>query len=105
MEKKKELKKGLPTHPGEVLKEELENRMISQKAFSEMLDISYVLLKEMLHGNRPVTCDIALLMEAAFGIKAEVLINMQGRYNLASARMEVDLAKRMRGVRKVCAKL
>lgn len=105
MEKKKSLKIILPTHPGEILREELESRMISQRTFAECLGIPYITLNEALLGNRPITCDIALLMEAAFGIDAAVLVNMQGRYNLALARTEPDLAKRMRTVRKTISTL
>lgn len=105
MEKKKALKMKLPTHPGEILREELESRMISQRVFAECLGIPYITLNETLLGNHPITCDIALLMEAAFGIDAAVLVSMQGCYNLALARTETDLAKRMRSVRKVLSTL
>lgn len=90
----------LPTHPGELLREELEVRMMSQTSFSEFLGVSYNVIREILGGNRPMTCDIALLIEAAWGLDAELLIQMQGCYNLAMARLEPDLNKQMRIVRK-----
>lgn len=99
MAKKKEPK--LPAHPGELLKEELETRMMAQTTFSDLLGISHGVMKEILHGNRPITCDIALLVEAAWGIDAELLVTMQGRYNLALARLNPDIGKQMRSVRKV----
>ncbi|MCD8182779.1 MAG: HigA family addiction module antitoxin [Bacteroides sp.] len=78
--------KRLPTHPGDVLKEELECRKISQKKFSEILGISYTMLNEILNDKRPVTSDFALMVEAALGINAEVLVNMQTRCNMAFSR-------------------
>jgi hypothetical protein len=36
--------KKLPTHPGYVLKEELESRGISQKYYSELTGVSYIML-------------------------------------------------------------
>ncbi|MDY5681221.1 MAG: addiction module antidote protein, HigA family, partial [Prevotella sp.] len=36
--------KRLPTHPGDLLKEELEVRGISQKQFSSLVGISYTML-------------------------------------------------------------
>ena len=64
----------ITTHPGEVLKEELEARGMSQKKFSELLNVPYTQLNEILNGKRPVTTDFALMMEAALGINPELLI-------------------------------
>ena len=97
--------KRIPTHPGDVLKEELEYRKISQKKFSEVLGVSYTMLNEILNGKRPVTSDFALMVEAALGINAEVLVNMQTRYNMAFSRREGALANRLREIRKMCASL
>lgn len=36
------------THPGDVLKEEIEARGISQRQFSEMLGVLYTMLNEIL---------------------------------------------------------
>jgi len=59
----------ITTHPGDVLKEELESRGITQKKFSEVLSIPYTQLNEILNGKRPVTTDFALMVEAALDIK------------------------------------
>ena len=40
----------ITTHPGDVLKEELEARGISQKKFSEVLNVPYTQLNEILNG-------------------------------------------------------
>lgn len=97
--------KRLPTHPGDVLKEELECRKISQKKFSQILGVSYTMLNEILNGKRSVTSDFALMVEAALGIKAEMLINMQTRYNMAVSLKEKTLADKLREIRKMCASL
>lgn len=95
----------LPTHPGDVLKEELECRKISQKKFSQVLGVSYTMLNEILNGKRPVTSDFALMIEAALNINAELLINMQTRYNMAVSRKENALANKLYEIRKLCASL
>lgn len=64
--------KRIPTHPGDVLKEELECRKISQKKFSEVLGVSYTMLNEILNGKRPITSDFALMVEAALDINAGI---------------------------------
>lgn len=81
----------ITTHPGDVLKEELEARGIPQKIFSEVLSIPYTQLNEILNGKRPITTDFALMMEAALGINLELLINMQMRYNMSVARQKMPL--------------
>lgn len=95
----------LPTHPGDVLKEEIETRGISQRQFSEILGVSYTMLNEILNCKRPVTSDFALMVEACLGINPELLINMQSRYNLAKAKSNPSLIARMSSIRKVAAVL
>ena len=91
------------THPGEILKEELEARGISQKKFSELLSVPYTQLNEILNGKRPVTTDFALMMEAALGINPELLINMQTRYNMSVARQKKSLIDRLVDIKRACA--
>ena len=95
--------KRLPTHPGEILKEELESRSISQKSFAEGIGIPYSTLNEILNAKRPVSSDFALMMEAALGISPELLINMQSRYNMAQARMKEGLTSRLFSIKKMAA--
>ena len=46
------LKPFMPTHPGEVLKDELEFRGISQRGFAQKIGVSYSVLNEVLNGKR-----------------------------------------------------
>lgn len=93
----------IPTHPGEVLKEEIESRGISQKRFAELLSIPYTQLNEILNGKRPVSPDFALMVEAALDINPMLLINMQNRYNMAIALQKPSLLERMNKIRRACA--
>ena len=93
----------ITTHPGDVLKEELESRGITQKKFSEVLSVPYTQLNEILNGKRPVTTDFALMVEAALGINPEMLINMQVRYNMSVARQKKPLLARLVDIKKACA--
>lgn len=93
----------ITTHPGDVLKEELEARDITQKKFSEVLSIPYTQLNEILNGKRPVTTDFALMVEAALGINPELLINMQARYNMSLARQKKPLLSRLLDIKRTCA--
>lgn len=91
------------THPGEILKEELEARGISQKKFSEVLNVPYTQLNEILNGKRPVTTDFALMMEVALDINPELLINMQSRYNMSVARQKKPLLAKLLDIKRACA--
>ena len=93
----------ITTHPGDVLKEELEARGISQKKFSDVIKVPYTQLNEILNGKRPVTTDFALMMEAALGINPELLINMQSRYNMSVARQKKPLLAKLFDIKRACA--
>jgi addiction module HigA family antidote len=65
-----------PYHPGELVKEELECRNIKQKDFARKFELSYTALNEILNSKRPITTEFALLLEAALGINADLLVKM-----------------------------
>lgn len=94
-----------PTHPGDIIKEELIVRNISQKLFAEYSDLSYTMLNEILNSKRPITTEIALVFESALGISAELLIDLQSRYNLQVAREDKKNILRLKKIRKACASL
>ncbi|MCR5078034.1 MAG: HigA family addiction module antidote protein [Prevotella sp.] len=93
----------ITTHPGDVIKEELDCRGISQKLFSELLGVPYTQLNEILNGKRPVSTDFALMVEAALGVNPELLVNMQARYNMSLSRQKSSFSQRLDAIRKACA--
>ena len=94
-----------PTHPGEVLKDEIEYRGISQRKLAEEMGIAYSALNEILNAHRPVTEKTALLFEAALGVNAEPLLKMQMRYNILSTKKDTSFMARLAKVRRVAAAL
>ena len=76
----------IPTHPGEVLKDEIEYRGISQKKLAENMGVAYTLLNEVLNAKRPVNTEFALLIEATLDLPAEPLLAMQSRYNVITTK-------------------
>ena len=94
-----------PIHPGELLKDEIEYRGISQKKLAESMGMSYTVLNEVLNCKRPVTTEYALLFEAALGIDAEPIIGMQADYNVQTAKQNKSFAERLANIRKVAALL
>ncbi len=92
-----------PVHPGELLKDELEYRHLSQKEVAKQLGLPYTALNEILNGKRPVTTDFAMIMEAALGVPAYMLVGMQTDYNLQVAQSDSKLSKRLAEIRKIAA--
>ncbi len=92
-----------PTHPGEVLKDEIEYRGISQRKLAEEMGIAYSALNEILNARRPVSEKTALLFEAALGVNAEPLLRMQMRYNIQSTKKDAAFMRRLSKVRKIAA--
>ena len=76
------LEPAYPTHPGEILKEEVEYRGISQRQLAMQMGIAKSALNEILNGRRPITEKTALLFEAALGVNAEPLLRLQMQYNI-----------------------
>ena len=94
-----------PTHPGEVLKEEIEYRGISQKTLAKEIGISYKVLNDILNCRRPITTNTALLFEAALGIPAHTLTGLQLDYNMQVAKKDQTFMKRLANIRKIAAAL
>jgi len=89
----------LAVHPGELVKDEIEARGLSQKKLAEILGLPYTMLNEILNGKRPITTETALLLEAALDINADMLVNMQSSYSLQIARRNKSLSDRFASIR------
>jgi len=92
-----------PTHPGEILKDEIESRGISQRKLALEMGITYSVLNEILNARRPMTEKTALLFEAALGIDADPLMRLQVKYNMQTARKDTTFLKRLSQVRRIVA--
>jgi addiction module HigA family antidote len=92
-----------PSHPGELVKDEIEYRGISQRKLAAQMGVAYSVLNEVLNCKRPVTTEFALLFEAVLGIDAEPLVGMQADYNLQTIRQNKSWCERIENVRKVVA--
>ena len=79
----------MAVHPGMMIKPELEERGISQKAFAQMLGTQPSHLSEVLNGKRALTTDLAVKIESAIGLPAKILLSAQAHYELEAAGAEV----------------
>lgn len=94
-----------PTHPGEVVKDEIEYRKISQRQLARQIGVSYSMLNEVLNGKRPLNTELALLIAAALGIDAAPLLRMQSAYDMQMTKRNNDFMQRLKSIRKIVAAL
>ena len=89
-----------PTHPGELIKEEIEFRELSQSTLAKQMGMSYKVLNDIVNQRRPITTTTALLFEAALSISADLLIQVQIKYNIYLANQDKTFAQRLAEIRK-----
>ena len=92
-----------PTHPGTVLKEEIEYRKLSQRKLAGQMGISYKMLNDILNCRRPVTAQTAMLFEAALNVPADSLLRLQIKYNMQQVAADPSFMERLKQVRKYAA--
>lgn len=94
-----------PTHPGEVIKDEIEYRNISQRALAEQIGMPYKALNDLLNGRRTLTTATAMMIEAALDIPAESLMRLQLKYNMQHVSSDKSFMERLSRIRRIAAML
>lgn len=80
------IKNGLPEiHPGEFLREILEEHGVSQAQFARAIGVAPMRISHVVKGSRPVTAELALLFGKAFGQSPQYWLNLQTAYDLKLA--------------------
>jgi addiction module HigA family antidote len=91
------------THPGEVIKDELEYRGISQRRLAKEIGVPPSQLNELLNAKRALSAEMALLIEQALGLDAAPLLSLQMKYNLLSAKRNKSFLERLKDITKIAA--
>ena len=81
-------------HPGEVLKQELEELDVSPTEFARRIDVPPNRVSQILSGKRAVTGDTALRFGHWFGVDPQFWLNLQAQFDLAIADRETGDAIR-----------
>lgn len=90
-------------HPGEMIKDEIMARGLTQKELAQKMGVSYTVFNEILNGKRPVTTEYALLLEATLGTDANIWISLQTEYNMQRIKQDKSFMKRLENIRKIAA--
>ncbi len=79
----------LPTHPGEMLLEEFLKPMgITQRELSDLIQVPYQRINEIINGKRGITPSTALRLAKAFEMSEDFWINVQLRWDLYRAKQK-----------------
>ena len=86
-----------PVHPGEILREELNELGLSANSLSMALGVPVNRVTMILDGKRGVSADTALRLATYFGTSPQLWLNLQKTWELRRAEIESgrEIAKRV----------
>jgi len=76
-------------HPGDILKDELEEMGLSPTAFARQIDVPPNRISQIMSGKRSVTSDTALRFGHWFGTGPLFWLNLQTQFDLVAAERKV----------------
>ena len=74
-----------PVHPGEVLREELDDLGLSANALAKAIDVPANRITAILNAERGITADTALRLGRYFDTTAQFWLNLQQTWELRRA--------------------
>jgi addiction module HigA family antidote len=77
-----------PIHPGEILREEMEELNLSARQLATALHVPTNRVTGILNEQRAITADTALRLARYFGTTPEFWMNLQAAYELRRTRFE-----------------
>ncbi|MDE0393986.1 MAG: HigA family addiction module antitoxin [Gammaproteobacteria bacterium] len=86
-----------PVHPGEILREELNELGLSANAFSKALGVPVNRVTMILNGQRGVSADTALRLATYFGTTPQLWLNLQKTWELRRTEIKAgrEIAKQV----------
>ena len=80
-----------PVHPGEILKEELQEIGMSANALAKALWVPANRITSILNGSRAVTADTSLRLSRYLGTSPEFWLNLQKTFELRTAQISSEM--------------
>jgi addiction module HigA family antidote len=72
-------------HPGEILKDELDELGVTPTEFARQIDVPPNRVSQIIAGKRSITGDTALRFGHWFAIEPQFWLNLQAQFDLATA--------------------
>jgi addiction module HigA family antidote len=82
-------KKLSPIHPGEMLRDELEEIGVSINELARALRVPMNRISAVVNGKRSITADTAMRLARYFGTSPQYWLNLQTAYDLEVANIEI----------------
>lgn len=76
--------------PGYTIKEQLENKNMSQKEFAARMDMSEKHISKLINGEVLLTTDMAMRLELVLGVSASFWSNLEFIYREKLAKVELE---------------
>ena len=76
-------------HPGEILKDELEEFDVTPTSFARQIGVPPNRVSQILAGKRSITGDTALRLGHWFGVEPQFWMNLQTQYDLVQAESKI----------------
>src|SRR5215212_2393244 len=83
-----------PVSPGEILREEIAGRGLTQKEFAQRISRPYQTVNEIIRGRKQITAPTALALASALGTSPEFWMTLESHYRLDLARRDLRRRKR-----------
>ena len=72
-----------PVHPGEVLKDELEEIELTQSALADHIGVLPKTINEICRGKRGISAEMAIKLAKALGGSPQFWLNLQNNWELS----------------------
>lgn len=72
-----------PIHPGEVLKDELEEADLTQSGLAKHIGVLPKTINEICRGKRGISAEMAMKLSKAFGGSPQFWLNLQNNWELS----------------------
>lgn len=72
-----------PVHPGEVLKDELDELGLSQSAIAKHIGVLPKTINEICRGKRGISAEMAMRLSKALGGSAQFWLNLQNNWSIS----------------------
>lgn len=80
-----------PPHPGEFIRDEILGELkLNVGAAAKILDVRRATLSDLVNGKAALSPEMALRIEKAFGVKMDMLLQMQAWYDARTMRRRSD---------------
>jgi HTH-type transcriptional regulator/antitoxin HigA len=85
----------MTVHPGQLLREAIQLRGLTQAALAEMLGRPPQVFSDIVTGKKSITADTALDLQQGLDISAEFWVHAQAEHDLAVARQRRAAGRKM----------